>query len=159
MFFCKIFPGEHVPGPPRRGHAFGTPTNAICDATTFSSAISSSPARLCWNHHWFLRDHTKTLQFKRSKVLVQNPTTYSAEKRFSVLVDIKMKKKLSFEWDTWWPKAGDWNKTLCLTGLKFSKICSSKEVINSLPVDNNKTATEFFRCCYLQIFFLIFEVR
>ena len=41
--FAKFSRGSIPPDPPKRGRAFGTPTNAICDVTTFISAISSPP--------------------------------------------------------------------------------------------------------------------
>ena len=48
--FAKFSRGS-MPGkilqknPPRRDRAFRTPTNVICDVTTFISAISSPPHR------------------------------------------------------------------------------------------------------------------
>ena len=40
-----------------------------------------------------LMEHTKDLAIQALKVLVQNPTTYLAEKGFSALVDIKTSKR------------------------------------------------------------------
>ena len=39
--FAKFFRGSMSPNLPRRSCAFSTPTNAICDVTTFISAILS----------------------------------------------------------------------------------------------------------------------
>ena len=51
--FAKFSRGSMPPDPLKRGCAFGTPTNAICDVTTFISAILSPPppTGLCWYRH------------------------------------------------------------------------------------------------------------
>ena len=83
----------------------------------------------------------KDLAIQALNVLVQNPTTYLAEKGFSVLVDIKTKKRSCLLNETLDDlMRGLWSMTLCLTGLQFPKICSSKRVISCLPFDMNKTA-------------------
>ena len=102
----------------------------------------------------------KELAIQALNVFVQNPTTYSAEKGFSVLVDIKTKKRsclLNETLDDLMRGGGGgggglWSKKLSLTDLiLFPEICSSKRVISSLPLDMNKTLKKF--CCYLNIFF------